>query len=82
LAADTIWIAAILGLLAPLGSGCCQTWEQPFAYRILLGIGMGFKEVTVPIFSAEISLANVRGALFCHGNYGRLLEFFSVPMLI
>lgn len=31
--------------------------------RILLGVGMGLKEVTVPVFSAENSPANIRGAL-------------------
>ena len=36
---------------------------QLTACRILLGIGMGMKEVTVPIFSAEIVPANVRGGL-------------------
>ena len=36
---------------------------QLAANRILLGIGMGMKEVTVPIFSAEMVPANIRGGL-------------------
>lgn len=36
---------------------------QLTATRILLGIGMGIKEVTVPIFSAEIVPAPIRGGL-------------------
>jgi hypothetical protein len=30
---------------------------------VLLGVGMGLKEVTVPVFSAEIVPASVRGGL-------------------
>ncbi|KAF1996419.1 MFS transporter [Amniculicola lignicola CBS 123094] len=59
----TIFIAAIFSLLAPIGSGLTQTWGQLVACRVLLGIGMGLKEVTVPVFSAEVTPANVRGGL-------------------
>ena len=40
-----------------------QTWGQLVACRVLLGIGMGLKEVTVPVFSAENAPTNVRGGL-------------------
>ncbi len=30
---------------------------------MLLGIGMGLKEVTVPVFSAEVAPTNIRGGL-------------------
>ena len=40
-----------------------QHWGQLVACRILLGIGMGLKEVTVPVFSAENSPPNIRGGL-------------------
>ena len=59
----TIFVAAIVSLLAPIGSGCTQHWGQLVATRILLGIRMGLKEVTVPVFSAENAPANIRGAL-------------------
>ncbi|KAK2744937.1 hypothetical protein FQN57_004066 [Myotisia sp. PD_48] len=58
-----IFIAAIFSLLAPIGSGLTQNWGQLAACRVLLGIGMGLKEVTVPVFSAENTPANVRGGL-------------------
>jgi hypothetical protein len=51
----TIFIAAIFSLLAPIGSACTQNYGQLIACRILLGIGMGLKEVTVPVFSAEVA---------------------------
>ncbi|KAK8107624.1 uncharacterized protein PG998_009637 [Apiospora kogelbergensis] len=38
-------------------------WEQLLVTRLLLGIGMGFKASTVPIFAAENSPAAIRGAL-------------------
>lgn len=59
----TIFIAAVFSLLAPIGSGLTQSWGQLAACRVLLGIGMGLKEVTVPVFSAEIVPASVRGGL-------------------
>jgi MFS family permease len=59
----TIFIAAIFSVLAPIGSGLTQTWGQLVACRVLLGIGMGLKEVTVPVFSAEVVPASVRGGL-------------------
>ncbi|KAF1941048.1 D-xylose-proton symporter [Clathrospora elynae] len=59
----TIFIAAIFSLFAPIGSGFTHKWGQLAACRILLGVGMGLKEVTVPVFSAEVVPASVRGGL-------------------
>ncbi|KAK1449170.1 hypothetical protein CMEL01_08485 [Colletotrichum melonis] len=58
-----IFIAAIFSLLAPFGMALSQTWGQLAACRMLLGIGMGLKEVTVPVFSAENSPTLIRGGL-------------------
>ncbi|KAJ9642062.1 hypothetical protein H2199_005277 [Coniosporium tulheliwenetii] len=49
--------------LFPIGQALAQTWPQILICRILLGIGMGLKEVTVPVFSAENAPTNIRGAL-------------------
>ena len=49
----TIFIGAIFSVLSPIGSALTQHWGELVATRILLGIGMGLKEVTVPVFSAE-----------------------------
>lgn len=59
----TIFLGAIFSLLAPIGSATTQHWGQLVACRILLGVGMGLKEVTVPVFSAENSPAIMRGGL-------------------
>lgn len=59
----TIFVAAIFSLIAPIGSAVTQHWGELVATRILLGIGMGLKEVTVPVFSAENSPTSIRGGL-------------------
>lgn len=59
----TIFVAAIFSVLAPIGSATTQNWYQFAICRILLGVGMGLKEVTVPVFSAENSPAVIRGGL-------------------
>ncbi|TGO10866.1 hypothetical protein BTUL_0123g00080 [Botrytis tulipae] len=59
----TIFVAAIFSLIAPIGMACSQTYGQLMACRVLLGIGMGLKEVTVPVFSAENSPTSIRGGL-------------------
>lgn len=61
----TIFISAIFCVLTPIGGAVTQTWEQLFISRILMGIGMGLKGSTVPIFAAENSPAKIRGALVC-----------------
>lgn len=59
----SIFIAAVFCLLAPIGSAFCQNWYQLFICRLLLGFGVGFKEVTAPVFAAENAPAIIRGAL-------------------
>lgn len=59
----TIFVGAVFSLLAPIGSAVTQHWGQLIATRILLGIGMGLKEVTVPVFAAENAPTIIRGAL-------------------
>ncbi|KAI5456901.1 hypothetical protein BGZ63DRAFT_494972 [Mariannaea sp. PMI_226] len=58
-----IFVAAIFSVLAPFGMAGSQTWGQLAASRMLLGIGMGLKEVTVPVYSAENAPAIIRGGL-------------------
>ena len=59
----TIFVAAVFSLLAPLGMAVTQNWQQLMVTRVLLGIGMGLKEVTVPVFSAEVAPTMIRGGL-------------------
>ena len=57
----TICIGAIFSLAAPIGSAYTKHWGQLAACRVLLGIGLGLKDVTVPIYSAEVAPTAVRG---------------------
>ncbi|KAJ5887994.1 hypothetical protein N7495_008035 [Penicillium taxi] len=59
----TIFIAAIFCVLSPIGSAVTQNWPQLFVTRLLLGIGMGLKASTIPIFCAENTPAVIRGGL-------------------
>lgn len=55
----TIFLAAIFSVLAPIGSGLTQHWGQLAACRVLLGIGMGLKEVSVsPSLFNKFCVAN------------------------
>lgn len=59
----TIFVGAIFSFVAPIASGFTQNWGQLIATRMLLGIGMGLKDVTVPVYSAENAPASIRGGL-------------------
>ena len=59
----TIFIAAIFCFLPVFGAALSQNWEQLLINRLLLGVGMGLKGSTVPIYAAENSPAAIRGAL-------------------
>ncbi|KAJ3931602.1 MAG: hypothetical protein NXY57DRAFT_1006770 [Lentinula lateritia] len=59
----TIFVCGIFCTLTVIGSACAQTWPQLLTTRLLLGIGMGAKASTVPIFAAENTPASIRGGL-------------------
>jgi sugar porter (SP) family MFS transporter len=50
-------------LISVIGSAVTRTWQQLFVTRLLLGIGMGCKASTVPIYAAENCPAAIRGGL-------------------
>ena len=58
-----IFLTAITLTVTPIGSACAQSWQGLFAARFVMGIGIGAKNATVPIYSAEMAPARVRGAL-------------------
>ena len=58
-----IFFSAHFCIWPVIGSAFCQTWPQQLACRLLMGIGMGIKASTVPIYAAENSPAAIRGAL-------------------
>ncbi|KAF4508088.1 hypothetical protein G6O67_004515 [Ophiocordyceps sinensis] len=58
-----IFFSAHFCIWPVIGSALCRTWQQQLACRLLMGIGMGAKASTVPIYAAENSPASIRGAL-------------------
>ncbi|KAH6670071.1 hypothetical protein B0J14DRAFT_597808 [Halenospora varia] len=59
----TIFVSGHFCLWTVIGSAFTRTWPQLLACRILLGIGMGAKASTIPIYAAENAPAAIRGAL-------------------
>lgn len=58
-----IFLTAAALTATPIASGFAKNWESLFAARFVMGIAIGAKNATVPIFSAEMAPARVRGAL-------------------
>lgn len=58
-----LFLAAIFCIAAPLGSAFTHSWWQLFICRLILGLGVGFKEVTAPVLAAENAPTVIRGAL-------------------
>ncbi|KAF8645383.1 hypothetical protein AX16_007885 [Volvariella volvacea WC 439] len=59
----TLFFCGIFCTFSVIGCAVAQTWEQLFVCRLLLGLGMGPKATTSPIFAAENVPANIRGGL-------------------
>jgi len=59
----TIMVSAIILIATPIGGAVCNTWQQLFATRVIMGVGMGLKGATTPVFAAENAPAAIRGAL-------------------
>ncbi|CAG7558800.1 unnamed protein product [Fusarium equiseti] len=58
-----IFITAACLTATPIASGFSRNWQELFAIRFIMGIGIGAKNATVPIYSAEMAPARIRGAL-------------------
>ncbi|KAJ9127315.1 hypothetical protein QFC24_000722 [Naganishia onofrii] len=59
----TIFLTALCLIASPIASGFTKSWQALFACRLVLGLGMGTKGSTVPVFAAENSPTVIRGAL-------------------
>lgn len=58
-----IFLTALCLTATPIGSGFAKSWQGLFAARFVMGIGIGAKNATVPIYSAEMAPHRIRGAL-------------------
>lgn len=59
----TIFLTCAISFLTCLWSSFTNTWWHLFIARFFLGLGIGPKSATVPVYSAECSPAAIRGAL-------------------
>ncbi|KAK0457525.1 uncharacterized protein EV420DRAFT_1621066 [Desarmillaria tabescens] len=59
----TIFVCGIFCTITVIGSAFSQTWPQLFVCRLFLGLGMGPKASTTPVFAAECTPASIRGGL-------------------
>ncbi|KAK0548055.1 hypothetical protein OC846_004629 [Tilletia horrida] len=59
----TIFITAVFSALTCFWSGVTNSWQHLLVSRIVLGIGIGPKSATVPVYAAECAPPLIRGAL-------------------
>ncbi|KAK7455856.1 hypothetical protein VKT23_010893 [Stygiomarasmius scandens] len=59
----TIFITALFSFLTCIWQGVTNSWEHLFVARFVLGIGIGPKSATVPVYAAECAPPAIRGAL-------------------
>jgi MFS family permease len=48
-----IFLTALCLVASPIGSGFSSSWQTLFVCRLIMGLGMGAKGTTVPVFAAE-----------------------------
>ncbi|PFH46025.1 hypothetical protein AMATHDRAFT_156846 [Amanita thiersii Skay4041] len=59
----TLFWCGIFCIFSVIGQGFAQNWPQLLVCRLLLGLGMGPKATTSPVFAAENVPAIIRGGL-------------------
>ncbi|KAH8119191.1 proton myo-inositol cotransporter [Phellopilus nigrolimitatus] len=59
----TIFLTAAISFLACIWQGVTNSWPHLFIARFVLGLGIGPKSATVPVYAAECAPPPIRGAL-------------------
>ncbi|KZZ96259.1 General substrate transporter [Ascosphaera apis ARSEF 7405] len=59
----TIFLTCFIAAVASIWEGVCNSWPNLLVARLVLGLGIGPKSSTVPVYTAECSPAPIRGAL-------------------
>lgn len=59
----TIFFTNLFVVFPVLGQAFTQTWQELLICRLFMGIGMGIKISTIPVYTAEVSPAPIRGGL-------------------
>jgi len=58
-----IFLSCFVAAVASIWEGVANSWVNLFIARFVLGLGIGSKSTTVPVYSAETSPAPIRGAM-------------------
>ena len=58
-----IFITAFISFASCIWQGVTNSWPHLFVARLVLGLGVGPKSATVPVYAAECAPAVIRGAL-------------------
>lgn len=59
----TIAITCIISFASCLGQAYTNNWYQLFLVRLVLGLGIGPKSATIPVYAVETVPKDYRGAL-------------------
>lgn len=59
----TIFVSCFIAAVASVWEGVANSWVNLFISRFVLGLGIGPKSATVPVYAAECAPAPIRGAL-------------------
>ncbi|KAF7947046.1 uncharacterized protein EAE97_004295 [Botrytis byssoidea] len=59
----TIFVTCLVSALTCFWQAFTNTWWHMFIARFMLGIGLGAKSATVPVYACETSPASIRGAM-------------------
>ncbi|ORY04477.1 and other transporter-domain-containing protein [Clohesyomyces aquaticus] len=59
----TIFLTGLFCIFPVLAQGFTQNWWGLLSCRAFMGIGMGVKISTIPVYTAEISPASIRGGM-------------------
>lgn len=59
----TIFISCVVAAVASVWEGVVQSWPNLFVARFVLGLGIGAKSATIPVYAAETAPPRIRGAL-------------------
>ncbi|KAJ5993314.1 hypothetical protein N7451_009038 [Penicillium sp. IBT 35674x] len=77
----TIFLTGLFCVFPVLAQAFTQNWWGLLLCRLFMGLGMGVKISTIPVFSAEISPASIRGGLVTSFQlwvaFGTLVGFCS-----
>ncbi|KAH9055440.1 hypothetical protein EDB87DRAFT_1824604 [Lactarius vividus] len=72
---EPIFFCAAISFLTCIWQGVTNSWPHLFVARFFLGLGVGPKSSTVPVYAAECAPPAIRGAL----GYVADLAFYKVP---